>query len=242
MNAMPAEGCASDRSDQTVLVIDDHRLVGSSLVLALASRGLRGQECPVTSSADILRMAEERPAGLALLDLELGVGVRGESIDELELIAGLRARGWSALVVTAATDERRVAAAIAAGAIGYVPKTAPLPELLNAVCRATAGRAVLSPKERARWLEVDEHGRAADRQDRARWRRLTARERAVLECLARGDRAAAVAEEFYVSLATVRAQIRSIHTKLDVNSQLEAVALLRRVQGTPARLHPVRPN
>jgi DNA-binding CsgD family transcriptional regulator len=35
-----------------------------------------------------------------------------------------------------------------------------------------------------------------------------------------------------VSLTTVRAQIRSIHTKLDVNSQLEAVALLRRVQPT----------
>jgi len=231
VNAGDLGGGTPGRDDRSILVVDDHLLVGSSLVLALASRGLDAQECPVTATADILRIAEERPAGLALLDLELGLGVRGEPIDELELIAGFRARGWSALVVTAATDERRIAAAIAAGAIGYVPKAAPLPELLDTVCQATAGRPVLSPEERARWLEVDKQGRAAERQDRVRWRRLTARERAVLERLARGDRAAAIAEEFCVSLTTVRAQIRSIHTKLDVSSQLEAVALLRRVQG-----------
>jgi DNA-binding NarL/FixJ family response regulator len=225
---------ADDRDEQLVLIVDDHQLVGSSLVLALASRGLHAQECLVTATGDILRAAEERRSGLVLLDLELGVGVRGEPIDELELIAGLRARGWYALVVSAATDERRIAAAIAAGAIGYVPKAAPLPELLDTVCRATAGRSVLTPEERARWLAVDKRSRGAERQDRARWRRLTSRERAVLELLARGDRAASIAEQFCVSLTTVRAQIRSIHTKLDVNSQLEAVALLRRVQGVPA--------
>jgi DNA-binding NarL/FixJ family response regulator len=219
------------RAEPVVLVVDDHRLFGASLVLALESGGLRAQECPVTTVDNILRSVEDRPSGLVLLDLELGVGVRGEPIDELELISGLRARGWSALVVSAATDERRIAAAITAGAIGYVPKVAPLPELVDAVERAAAGRSVLSAEERDRWVELDKRSRAAERRDRTRWRRLTAREREVLERLACGDRAAAIAQEFCVSLATVRAQIRSIHTKLDVTSQLEAVALLHRVQG-----------
>lgn len=216
-----------------VLVIDDHQLVGSSMVLALESRGLQARACPVTATADILRTAEELPTGLAILDLDLGIGLGGEPIDELELIAGLRARGWSSLVVTASSDERRIAAAIASGAVGYVPKAAPLPELLDTVGRAATGRAVLSADDHARWVELDRRGRAMRRQDRTRWRRLTSRERLVLDRLARGDRAAAIAKEFCVSLATVRAQIRSIHTKLDVNSQLEAVALLRRVQGDP---------
>jgi DNA-binding NarL/FixJ family response regulator len=231
---MTATACVPEegRDRPTVLVVDDHRLFGSSLVLALASWGVQAQECPVTAADDILRAAEEGPPGLVLLDLELGVGARGEPIDELEIIAGLRARGWSALVVSAATDERRVAAAIAAGAIGYVPKAARLPQLVETVARAAAGRPVLSADERDRWLELDRNSRAAERRDRNRWRRLTAREREVLERLARGDRAAAIAQEFCVSLSTVRAQIRSIHTKLDVNSQLEAVALLRRVQGS----------
>jgi DNA-binding CsgD family transcriptional regulator len=56
--------------------------------------------------------------------------------------------------------------------------------------------------------------------------RLTDRERAVLERLARGRRAQSIAEEFGVSLATTRTQIRAVLHKLEVNGQLEAVALL----------------
>jgi DNA-binding NarL/FixJ family response regulator len=234
VNVSGAGGYAREVEEQPILIVDDHQLVGSSLVLALASRDIDANECPVTTTGDILRTAEERRSGLVLLDLELGVGLGGEPIDELELIVGLRARGWAVLVVSAATDERRIASAIAAGAIGYVPKAAPLQELLDVICRASSGRSVLPPEERARWLAVDKKGRVTDRKDRARWRRLTAREREVLDLLAHGDRAAAIAEQLCVSLTTVRAQIRSIHTKLDVNSQLEAVALLRRVQGIRA--------
>jgi DNA-binding NarL/FixJ family response regulator len=155
----------------------------------------------------------------------------GGSIDELDLVVGLGARGWSVLLVSATTEERRIAAAIAAGAVGFVPKSAPLPELLDAVFRASSGREPFAPQERERWVQIDRCSRAADRRDRSRWRRLTSREREVLECLGRGERATAIAAQFVVSLTTVRAQIRSILTKLDVNSQLEAVALLHRVQG-----------
>ena len=60
---------------------------------------------------------------------------------------------------------------------------------------------------------------------------LTPRERAVLQRLARGQKAAAIAQDNGVSLETVRSQIRSIRVKLGVSSQLEAVALLRAVGG-----------
>ena len=50
----------------------------------------------------------------------------------------------------------------------------------------------------------------------------------MLSELARGNRAQAVAEQYVVSLATVRTQIRSVLSKLEVGSQLEAVALYRR--------------
>jgi DNA-binding NarL/FixJ family response regulator len=157
--------------------------------------------------------------------------VPGGSIDDLDLVVGLGARGWSVLLVSATTQERRIAAAIAAGAVGFVPRSAPLPELLDAVFRASSGREPFAPQERERWVQIDRCSRAAGRRDRSRWRRLTSREREVLECLGRGERATAIAAQFVVSLTTVRAQIRSILTKLDVNSQLEAVALLHRVQG-----------
>lgn len=62
---------------------------------------------------------------------------------------------------------------------------------------------------------------------RKRLDRLTRREREILEPLARGERAAAIAQEAVVSLTTVRSHIRSILTKLEVNSHLEAAAMLR---------------
>jgi DNA-binding NarL/FixJ family response regulator len=61
--------------------------------------------------------------------------------------------------------------------------------------------------------------------------RLSHREREVLAMLAQGRRAQAVAEHFVVSLATVRTQIRAVLAKLEVSSQLEAVALYRKATG-----------
>ena len=63
--------------------------------------------------------------------------------------------------------------------------------------------------------------------------RLTNRERVILERLAGGQRARSISEEFGVSLATVRTQIRSMLRKLDVASQLEAVALLNEHRQRP---------
>ena len=59
-----------------------------------------------------------------------------------------------------------------------------------------------------------------------RLEKLSDRERAVLDRLARGRRAQSIAEEFVVSVSTVRTQIRAILSKLEVGSQLEAVSLL----------------
>jgi DNA-binding NarL/FixJ family response regulator len=58
--------------------------------------------------------------------------------------------------------------------------------------------------------------------------RLSRREREVFELLAQGHNAAKIAERFVVSMTTVRTQIRSGLAKLEVNSQLEAVALISR--------------
>jgi DNA-binding NarL/FixJ family response regulator len=216
-----------------VLIIDDHQLMGSLLVLALRERGIRSRDCPVTATDDIVRAAETGRPDLALLDLDLGVDRRGEQIDELALVVRLRELGCRTVIVSASADERRIAAAIAAGAVGYVHKARPLPDLLDAVCLAASGRYPIGVEERQRWLEIDRRHHEDNKQNEQRLRRLrrlTAREREVLEALARGLRAAVIATEFHISVTTVRAQIRSIHTKLDVNSQLEAVALLRQAE------------
>lgn len=68
---------------------------------------------------------------------------------------------------------------------------------------------------------------AAEKLER-RWRQLTPREHEILGCLDAGLRAEAIAGKFTVSVLTVRTQIKSVLSKLEVSSQLEAVALARR--------------
>lgn len=210
-----------------MLVVDDHELVGASIVLALAGLGLRAHRCPVTTVAGILKVAEQLGGGVVLLDLDLGLGCDNIRVDELELVRGFDLRGWRTLVVSAVIDQRRVAAAVAAGAIGFVSKAAPFDDLLATVSDAAVGRSVLSPGQRADWLDLHRREWAASRRNQVRLRRLTFREREILQLLARGERAAGIAEQSFVSLTTVRSQIRSILTKLEVNSQLEAAALIR---------------
>jgi DNA-binding NarL/FixJ family response regulator len=201
-----------------VLVIDDHAIVATSLVLALRSQGIAARRCPVTSEAAIIAEAESGERGLALLDMDLGLDVDGA-----DLVMPLRAAGWKVLVVTGSSNRNRIAAAVVAGAIGWVSKAAPFEQLVQAASAAVAGRSMLTEQERRELHEINRGG-----QDRTRLlHRLTAREHEVLDRLAAGQRAAKVAEEFVVSVATVRSQIRSILAKLEVGSQLEAVALAR---------------
>jgi DNA-binding NarL/FixJ family response regulator len=202
-----------------VLVVDDHAIVATSLVLALRAQGIPAKRCPVTSEAEIIAEAESgEERGLVLLDMDLGLDVDGA-----DLVLPLRAAGWQVLVVTGTADRNRIAAAVVAGAIGWVPKSAPFEQLVQTAIAGAAGRSTLSDEERRELVELN-------RGDRDRTRllaRLTTREREVLDRLAAGQRAARVAEEFVVSVATVRSQIRSILAKLEVGSQLEAVALAR---------------
>ena len=122
----------------------------------------------------------------------------------------------------------RVRAALAAGGFVWVPKNAPFPTLLGAIREARAGRSVMPPGRREQLIEMH-LARENDRRDlTAKLGKLTQREREVLALLAAGKRAQSVAEHFVVSLATVRTQIRAVLTKLEVGSQLEAVALYTR--------------
>ena len=213
----------------TILIVDDHDLVGTSLAVALTAEGLRARRATGVDPAGILAEAATLRPGLALLDLDLGRDRRGRRRDGVDLVVPLTEQGWCCVVLSAA-DRSRVGAALAAGAVAAVPKRAPWPVLLANVRAALDGRVVMNPEIRQ---ELIDSFRAQDAERRdivEKLGRLTQREREVLAELARGNRAQAVAEQYVVSLATVRTQIRSILSKLEVGSQLEAVALYRRGQ------------
>ena len=219
-------------SSGPILIVDDHELVGSSLALSLMAEGVDARFCPVRSARGVIEaVAHVSPPGLAVLDLDLGRDAEGNRIDGVRLVEPIIGLGWTVVVLSGSSDAGRIGAALAAGGFVWVPKNAPFPTLLKAIREARAGRSMMPPGRREQLIEMHLAKEDERRDLTAKLAKLTQREREVLALLAAGKRAQAVAEYFVVSLATVRTQIRAVLTKLEVGSQLEAVALYRRTHG-----------
>lgn len=209
-----------------VLVIDDHELFATSLRMALRMKGFDARQAEVGKLPEVLAQRCPRGGGLVVLGLDLSRDARGNRVRGADLVRGLRAQGWQILVVSGRVDQSATAVAIAEGAFGSVPKSSSFETLLRTVTAAAQGRAVMSEAERQAWLARHQSHLVRERAVNQRLDRLSNRERQVLELLAEGLRASAIAAKFVVSMTTVRTQIRSILTKLEVTSQLEAVALV----------------
>jgi two-component system uhpT operon response regulator UhpA len=87
----------------------------------------------VTTWTDLLTHPQF-PVDVVLLDLDLG-----DRISAPLKIATLRSAGVATVVISVFADPAHVRAAVAAGALGYVPKSEPAEEMLHAVQAAEAG-------------------------------------------------------------------------------------------------------
>lgn len=205
-----------------LLLVDDHALLGETLQASLALAGLDAVVAPCATGDEILTAAKENQPTLVVLDLELDAAGHG-----YDYIAPLRGLGADVVVLTGTTDRIELARCLEAGALGVVSKANGFASVLDHIRRAAVGEWVTPATNRMELLtELDAHRRADER----RWEKfelLSGREREVLRMIVDGQQAAAMAKASFVSLATVRSQIRSILLKLDVTSQVAAVALAR---------------
>lgn len=210
---------------ESIVVIDDHDLVAASLTYAFAAQGFDAHRIPVSDLDTVRDAALAYSPGVALLDLNLGVDDEGRSLDGVELVPSLCAQGWSVLVVTGTDELDRVDAAIAAGAANWVVKGADFAELRASVAELAEGRGRLGERERRAMIERHREFVRTRGKDAARLEKLSETEHSVLNQLAEGSSPAEIAEHTYTSIHTVRAHIRSILAKLDVNSQRAAAAI-----------------
>ena len=217
----PAGAPTVERSQPArLLLVEDHPLLADSLRHCLMAEGYDVEVAPVGSRAEVLGAASRLLPDVVLLDVDLGEPIG----DGATLVGPLTVLGAIVVVVSGTTEPSRVAACVEQGAAGFVPKSRPLDELVIAVADAIADRPLLSDEERSRLR--GELQTARRRQ--AALERLTRREAAVLAGMMEGKSVVSIARDAFVSEGTVRSQIRSILTKLDVNSQLAAVAVARR--------------
>ena len=206
-----------------VLIVEDHELLAGTMAMALRQQGFDVHAAAGPSPDDVVEAARRLVPVLVLLDLELGPPL-GSGLDLVRPLVGAGAR---VVMVTGVTDRARLGACIEAGAAGVVSKGAEFTALMETVTRAADGVALLREDERQALLDEARRRRRADHDRLAPFATLSPREQAVLRRLMAGESAETIADRSFVSLATVRSQIRAILLKLGVNSQLAAVALAR---------------
>ena len=201
------------------IFVADDELVVSGLITALANPHIEISRPRTKVTRDILFAAAEASPDLALVEIEWA--------KDLSLIRSLRRLALQVVVLTNVDDEMVLAEALEAGADGFIDKGDGMDRVITGIHTALAGHRVTPTWTRTRLIRQLEERRATQWGKQAPFRHLTPNEAIVLAELVEGHAAEEIAERLGKSLATVRTQIRAVLQKLDVHSQLAAVALAR---------------
>lgn len=127
------------------------------------------------------------------------------------------------LVLTTFDDDDALWGALDAGAAGFVLKDAAAEDLIAAARAVAGGAAWLDPKVAPRVLSAFRTNVVPRQRAAQQVEQLTEREHEVLRLMARGATNAEIAEQLYVSEATVKTHVGAIFTKLGVRDRAAAI-------------------
>ena len=196
-----------------VMLVDDHNVVRSGLATFLRAYDDLELVGEAKNGAEAVSLCRQRIPDVVLMDLMM---------PEMDGSAATRAilaerPEIKVIAMTSFEDQELVQGVLAAGAIGYLIKNVTSDELSRAIRDAVSGKPTLSP-EAARVLIQ------ATRPTRQPSYDLTERETEVLHLVVQGYSNQKIADAMVISLATVKAHISSILSKMQVSSRAEAIA------------------
>jgi two-component system, NarL family, nitrate/nitrite response regulator NarL len=198
----------------TILIIDDHPLMSAALAGVLT--GLRPRtECHLAHTGAVARqlLVRHKRVDLIVLDLML------PDTDGFELLAHVREQypGTPVLVVSASDIAEDMRRAIAAGAMGYVGKSAAPELLLKAANMAVRGEVYLPPMAQWAGTPVQNTALAPDSL------LLNTRQLDVLRLVCAGRSNKFIAYELGLAEKTVKGRITAIFKLLDVDNRTQAL-------------------
>jgi DNA-binding NarL/FixJ family response regulator len=204
-----------------VLVVDDDALVRAGLSMMLdGARGI----AVVGEAADgdeVMAAADVHAPDVVLMD------IRMPRVDGIAATRRLRGRPHppEVIVLTTFDTDDHVLRALRAGASGFLLKDTPPQQIVEAVRKAAAGEPMLSPQITRRLMDRAATEAGLYERARAAIDALSPRERDVVVSVGRGQANAEIAAELFMSVATVKAHISHILTKLDLSNRTQ-IALL----------------
>lgn len=227
-----------------VLLVDDDALVRAGLTLMLAGAEQIEVVGEVDDGRGVLAATDRCRPDVVLMD------IRMPHVDGIAATHLLRARPEPPAVVVLTTfdADELVMRALQAGASGFLLKDAAPAEIVRGIEAVHVGEGSLSPRIARRLIELvagDSDAGARHEQARALLITLTARELDVARAVGRGRSNAEIATELHMSIATVKAHISRLFTKLEVVNRVQIALLVqdagRSVSGMPHWDHVANP-
>ncbi|MFC9976473.1 response regulator [Spirillospora sp. NPDC127200] len=206
-----------------VLIVDDDALVRAGLTMILAGAEDLEVVADVADGAEVVAAVNEHRPDVVLMD------IRMPRMDGLAATERLRTRREppEIIILTTFDSDEHILRAMRAGAGGFLLKHTPPPEIIRAIRQVAAGEPMISPAVLRKMMGYVAVTGVDPRRDRARalLDRLSEGERAVAALVGQGRTNSEIGKELSLSVATVKAYVSRLLTKLELNNRVQ-IALL----------------
>ncbi|MFI0408434.1 response regulator [Actinomadura sp. 3N508] len=206
-----------------VLIVDDDALVRAGLSMMLSNDPELAVVGDVADGAEVVGAVNQHRPDVVLMDIRMP---RLDGLAATELLRSRRDPPEIIILTTFDTDDH-IMRAMRAGASGFLLKHTPPPEIIRAIRQVAAGEPMMSPGVLRKMMSYVAGSGADPRQARARelLERLSDGERAVAALVGQGRTNSEIGAELSLSVATVKAYVSRLLTKLELNNRVQ-IALL----------------
>lgn len=200
-----------------VAIVEDNKKIREGLAALID--GSEGFHCTDTfeTAEEALRRIPDARIDVVLMDIQLPRMSGIECVEKLKE----RVPNLEIMMLTAFEDSDKVFKSIVAGASGYILKSTPPAELLEAIRDVKEGGSPMSDQVARKVVEAFRQMGASSKETE----NLSERETEILSYVAKGYHDNEIAETLFLSIKTVRSHLRNIYKKLHVRSRTEAALL-----------------